>query len=180
MQRAGGDEEGHTPQRLEMSAFEDLVVLYDRKLYNLVLRLVKHPDDAADLTQETFVRAFKSWDKFEGRSSPYTWLCQIAINLYRNRARDRASWSLEPMETDDLVSPIPTPEAALHNAVFSDTIRRAIDSLPGEYRIVSVLRDLQGLTYQEIAEAADLSVDVVKTRLARARSLLRKKLQNFL
>ncbi len=183
MQLADEDDEKSTDSFRErsgeapaISQFEDLVARYDRRIYNLALRLARNPDDAWDVTQETFVRAFKNWDRFEGRSSAYTWLCQIAINLCRNRARDREHWSDEPVDDEALESPGPTPEAALQKAHLSEKIRRAIDSLPGDYRVVSVLRDLQGLTYQEIAEAAGISVDMVKTRLARARAMLRRKL----
>nr|MCC6484007.1 sigma-70 family RNA polymerase sigma factor [Armatimonadota bacterium] len=181
MQQVEDDGEKTVDKRTDLSrgsteSFEELVAQYDRKVYNLALRLVRNPDDAWDVTQETFVRAFRSWDGFEGRSAPYTWLCQIAINLCRNRARDREHWSDEPVEVETLESSEPTPEAALQSAQLSERIRRAIDSLPGDYRVVSVLRDLQGLTYQEIAEAAGISVELVKTRLARARAILRRKL----
>ncbi len=161
-------------------SFEDIVAQYDKRIYNLVLRLVRDVDDAADITQETFLRAFKAWDRFEARSKPYTWLCQIAINLSRNRARDRARWNEEPVEEHAIMSPEPSPEQVLQKAELAELVRRAIDELPGNYRIVAVLRDLQGLTYQEIAEASGLSLEVIKTRLARARGMMRKKLEGYI
>lgn len=173
------------PERNSLSgglqaSFEDLVASFDRRIYNLVLRLVGNEDDAADITQETFVRAFAAWEGFEGRSAPYTWLCQIAINLCKNRARDGARWDDEPVSEDNLESVLPSPAEEIERLELRDRVRRAIDSLPPAYRIVTVLRDLQGLTYQEISEASGLSVDVIKTRLARARAMLRRKLHAYL
>lgn len=169
-----------TPKGDARGSFEEIVALHDRKVYNLILRLVRNEDDAADLTQETFVRAYRAWSSFEGRSSPYTWLCQIAINLCRNRARDSARWDDEPVGDDSFASSLPTPEEAIHRKDLRERVRGAIDDLPPAYRVAVVLRDLQGLSYQEIAEATGLSVDVVKTRLARARGMLRRKLQGYL
>lgn len=163
----------------EVRDFEDLVVQYDRKLYNLVVRLVGNRDDAADLTQEAFYRAFRAWDTFEDRAHPYTWLSRIAVNLCRNRVRDRARRPEEPLEPDEHPDETAVPERAAQKAEMSARVRAAIDSLPLDYRIVAVLRDLQGLTYQEVADATGLSTDVVRTRLARARGMLRVKLEGY-
>jgi RNA polymerase sigma-70 factor (ECF subfamily) len=162
----------------EVRDFEDLVALYDRRLYNLILRLVGDRDDAADLTQEAFYRAYRSWDSLKDRSRAYPWLCRIALNLCRNRARDAARRPEEPLETDAAPG-----DGGVHGAVeraeLARRIREAMDALPPEYRVVAVLRDMQGLSYQEIAEATGLGVDVVRTRLARARGMLRRRLEGF-
>ncbi len=163
----------------EVRDFEDLVALYDRKLYNLILRLVGDREDAADLTQEAFYRAFRAWDSLADRSKAYPWLCRIAVNLCRNRARDAARRPEEPLE-DEPLSPEGEPQGRLEKAELARRIRSAIDGLPLDYRTVAVLRDVQGLSYQEIAEATGLSLDVVKTRLARARGMLRRRLEGCL
>lgn len=162
------------------SAFEEFVASSDRRLYNLVLRMVCDRDDAADITQEAFVRAYRAWDSFEGRSSRYTWICQIAINLCRNRARDLTRWDEEPPD-DDLAAPHEQgPQAQLDKGELQAVVRKAMDALPESYRLIAVLRDLQGLTYKEISEVTGVGVDVVKTRLARARGMLRRKLEPYL
>ncbi len=163
----------------EVRDFEDLVALYDRKLYNLVLRLVGDREDAADLTQEAFYRAFRAWDSLKDRSRAYPWLCRIALNLCRNRARDAQRRPEEPLDTEP-VSDDAEPHGALEKAETAHRIRLAIDGLPPDYRVVVVLRDVQGLSYQEIADATGLGLDVVRTRLARARGMLRRRLEGCL
>lgn len=162
-----------------MRSFEDLVARYDRKLYNLVVRLTGNPEDAADITQEAFYKAFRAWDSLENHSSAYPWLCRIAVNLCRNRFRDQARRQEEPLGDSEIVSEGLSPERAVQKAELAERVREAISELPWGYRIVATLRDLQGLSYQEIAEVTDLGVDVVRTRLARARGMLREKLEGY-
>lgn len=171
------------------AAFDDLVDGYERRIFNLIYRLIGDYDEAADLTQDTFVAAYRSFESFRSDSSPYTWLYRIAVNVCKNRFRERErhpdidSLPLEDCEVvigeGTAIHP-PTPERALERQEMRRLVEEAIQSLPDDYRIVAVLRDLQGLSYQEIAEAADLSVDVVKTRIARARGMLRRKLEHHL
>lgn len=168
--------------------FDGLVDAYEKPIYNLILRLLGDPDEAADLTQETFVAAYKSWSGFRGESTAYTWLYRIAVNTCKNKFKERdrrrgyegpsldedpsaeERWSGEAEAHDQ------SPEVLVQRKELKLLIEQAIRQLPPDYRIVAVLRDLQGLSYSEIAAAADLSIDVVRTRLARARSMLRKKL----
>ena len=165
--------------------FDGLVDSYQKPIYNLIYRLLDDRDEAADITQETFVAAYRSWESFRGESTEYTWLYRIAVNLCKNRFRQRdrrrqyegpslddASWS------DD--RPSETPGGIVERKELKDMIEQAISRLPDDYRIVAVLRDLHGLSYADIAAATDLSVDVVKTRLARARGMLRKKLGTYI
>ena len=173
--------------------FDGLVDKYEKPIYNLAYRLLGDADEAADLTQETFVAAYKSFAEFRGESAVYTWLYRIAVNRCKNafKEKDRRG-RYEAPSLDDTLDYGPatdradfpvrsdTPEEQLQRKELKERIEKAIRALPLDYRIVAVLRDLQGLSYQEIAEAADLSVDVVRTRLARARGMLRQKLEAYL
>ena len=173
--------------------FDGLVDKYEKPIYNLAYRLLGDAEEAADLTQETFVAAYRSFAHFRGEADVYTWLYRIAVNRCKNKFKeiDRRSKYEAPSldETFDYSlgpdGPITqahsdTPEEQLQRKELKARIEKAICALPLDYRIVAVLRDLQGLSYQEIAEAADLSVDVVRTRLARARGMLRQKLEAYL
>ncbi|MGI6296027.1 MAG: sigma-70 family RNA polymerase sigma factor [Armatimonadota bacterium] len=176
--------------------FDGLVDLYEKPIYNLVLRVFGDAEEAADLTQETFVAAYKAWGSFRGDSTAYTWLYRIAVNLCKNKFRERdrrrqyETVSLDETSDTGFESSDPfgervadqsdTPDEVLQRKELRALIEQAIRQLPPDYRIVAVLRDLQGLSYSDIAEAADLSVDVVKTRLARARGMLRRRLGPYL
>ena len=173
--------------------FDGLVDRYEKPIYNLVYRLLGDAEEAADLTQETFVAAYRSFSQFRGGSTVYTWLYRIAINRCKNRFKERDRNSLyegpsldAPMGPEgsewgaNAASSSDRPEMELQRKELRHQIERAIRQLPPDYRIVAVLRDLQGLSYQEVAQAAGLSVDVVRTRLARARSALRQKLEAYL
>ncbi len=173
--------------------FDGLVDKYEKPIYNLAYRLLGDADDAADLTQETFVAAYKSFADFRGEAGVYTWLYRIAVNRCKNKFKemDRRSEYEAPSfdegfdyrsgpDDPSIHSHSDTPEEQLQRKELKERIEKAIRALPLDYRIVAVLRDLQGLSYQEIAEAADLSVDVVRTRLARARGMLRQKLEAYL
>ena len=170
--------------------FDDLVDRYEKPIYNLILRLIGDREEAADLTQDTFVAAYKAVSTFRGESSVHTWLHRIAVNKCKNRIKefDRRR-GLEGGSLDaeyEAVLPAreprgpATPQVALERKELRERIERAISQLPSDYRIVAVLRDLQGLSYEQVAQAADLSVDVVRTRLARAREMLRRKLAPYL
>ncbi len=150
-------------------------------------------DDAADLTQDTFVAAYRSFDGFRAEATPYTWLYRIAINVCKNRFRQLGRRKdMEPVSLDEgrlsdnqmnkvgfSVSSA-SPERLLEREEMRQMVESAISSLPEDYKIVIVLRDLHGFSYREVAEAAELSVDVVKTRLARAREAIRRKLSHYL
>lgn len=175
--------------------FDDLVDKYERRIFNLIYRLIGDYDEAADLTQDAFIAAYRAFDSFKSNANPYTWLYRIAINVCKNRFRERDRHKeLDgiPLDGDgsvpddvqlsdrSLSNPLPTPESALECQELRRLVEDAIRSLPEDYRMVVVLRDLHGLSYREISEAADLGLDVVKTRLARARGMLRKKLECYL
>lgn len=173
-------------------SFDALVAAYDKRIFNIAYRFLGDYDEAADVTQETFISAYKNYHRFRGESSVYTWLCQIALNNCRNRVRRRgrraetAAESLdqprshsddgEALEVPDLTH---APHTVLESKEMSERLVAAVDSLPPDYREVVVLREMQGLSYNEIAEATGLSLDNVKTRLSRARLMLRRKLEPY-
>jgi len=177
-----------------VSSFDDLLDHYEKAVYNLVLRLLGDREEAADLTQETFVAAYRSFHAFRGESHVFTWLCQIAVNRCKNKFRERdrrRRFELLPrdMKQDDSQSVIDermlgvdetTPLVELERKELQQKITGAIDGLPEDYRVVVVLRDLQGLSYQEISEVVGASLEAVKSRLHRGRAILRQKLQPYL
>ncbi|MEN6356191.1 MAG: sigma-70 family RNA polymerase sigma factor [Armatimonadota bacterium] len=168
--------------------FGELLDAYEKPIYNLIFRLIGDRDEAADLTQETFVSAYKSYSKFKAESSEYTWLYRIAVNKCKNKFKERATQRVSFSLDDELArdesfggsDTTYSPEAAFERKELKERIIQAMSQLPPDYRIVAVLRDLHGLSYQEIANVADLSVDVVRTRITRARGMLRKKLMEYL
>lgn len=173
--------------------FDEVVEQYEKPIYSLIRRLVSDPDDAADLTQETFVAAYRAYGSFRGESSVYTWLCHIAVNKCRNRYREKArrqdhegvsldEFTDEPQNASLLHpdSAPATPHVALSRTELREQIERAIGSLNPDYRAPLVLRDVHGLSYQEIADVTELHIDVVRTRIARARGMLREKLGPYL
>ena len=172
---------------------DELLDRYEKPVFNLIYRLVGDIEEAADLTQDTFVAAYRSIGEFRGESSVYTWLYRIAVNKCRNRFRQRdrrracegvsldqvldAEKVLRPVENSHLSL---APETSVMRNELRDRIERAISQLPPDYRVVAVLRDLHGLSYEQVSQATGLSVDVVRTRLARARGMLRRKLEAYL
>lgn len=175
-------------------SFEEIVAKYERKIFNLILRQLSDREEAEDLTQETFVNAYRSFTSFRGDCKTYTWLCQIALNQCKNRFRQRDR--RRTVEGPSLDASVPTPEDAkgsleipdwdqspqevlIRNETFRYVLR-AIEALPHEYRTVIVLCDLQQLSYQQIAQITGLSLEAVKTRIHRGRLMLRRKLDPFL
>ncbi|MCX8052991.1 MAG: sigma-70 family RNA polymerase sigma factor [Armatimonadetes bacterium] len=169
--------------------FDAIIDKYEKPIYNLIYRLVGDRDEAADLTQETFVAAYRTISEFRGDASIYTWLYRIAINKCKNafkareKRRDYISLEMKVDIDEDhctASSDLNEPAAVIERKELREQIELAISQLPFDYRIVAVLRDLHGLSYDEIARAAGLSVDVVRTRLARARAMLRRRLEAYL
>ncbi|HEX6989287.1 MAG TPA: sigma-70 family RNA polymerase sigma factor [Bacillota bacterium] len=171
----------------DVSAFEPLVRRYERRVYSLALRYSGDRDDAYDLTQETFVRAFRALRSFRGDASFSTWLHRIAVNvcldeLRRRRSRPNARLD-EPLATEDgeavrqLADDDPGPQQRLEQKELGETIRQEIAALPAEYATVVILRDLQDLSYEEIAQVLDISLGTVKSRLHRGRAALRARFE---
>lgn len=161
------------------TAFEEIYHRFDAMVYNVALRLAGDPEEAADLTQEIFLRIFRHLEKFRGRSSLKTWVYRVAINHCRSRlGRKRPPASSLDEET---ARPLPDPGRGPEEwAVADDEARRvaeALGRLPAVYKEAVVLRDLEGLTYQEIAEVLGIRIGTVRSRIARGRERLRELLE---
>jgi RNA polymerase sigma-70 factor (ECF subfamily) len=178
-----GAREGNT------NAFNDLVRRYERKIYRLALNITQNAEDAEDVLQETFVKAYEHLGDFQGNSKFYTWLVRIAVNealmKLRKRKSDRTVPLDEPVDTGEetVVREIAVwdqdPETKYSQEELSRILREAIDSLRPAFRTVFVLRDIEELSTEETAQALNISVPAVKSRLLRARLQLREKLTRF-
>lgn len=182
----------HDEQEQRRRRFAEIVDAYYARVYNLFCHIVSDTQLAADLTQDTFVKAYEAFGRFRGESSIYTWLYRIAINEYRSylrrlrREQEFIGRSIdEPIEGEgeDMFSQIPDPSPSalqlLEKEELAQRVHQAVHSLPPRYRAFAVLRDLEGMSYEQIAEITGLPLDTVKTRIARARALLRRKLEPY-
>ena len=168
-------------------AFGMLVDRYQDRLYPTVLRLIGRPDDALDLLQETFLRAFERLESFQGDSSFYTWVYRIAVNLALSDRRRRKRKGCRLLE-GERVGPIDPPDdpeqtdpsLPLERSERDDRIQAALDELAPDHRAVVVLKDLDGLRYEEIAETLGVPIGTVRSRLHRARCELRERLKDLL
>lgn len=164
----------------DREAYGILVRRYEDRLYPTLLRLVGSPDDALDLRQDAFVRAYEKLDQFQGESSFYTWLYRISVNLALSKRRkhelrcvpfpdpDRLELEGEAAKSD--------PTIGAERAEACDVIQAALNELDEDYRAVVVLKDLDGLRYEEIAEMLEIPIGTVRSRLHRARSELKARI----
>lgn len=177
-------------QNGDKKAFELLVVKYQRKIFRLLSRLIRDPAEVEDVAQEAFIKAYRAIPGFRGESAFYTWLYRIAVNTAKNHlaaAKRRPSggptFENEDGETFDEtsnLSDINTPEAALATREIADTVNAAIDALPEELRTAILLREIEGLTYEEIAQTMDCPIGTVRSRIFRAREAIATKLRPLL
>ena len=174
----------------DLSAFEELVNRYERKIFRLTMNITRNHEDAEDSMQDAFMKAYSHLADFQEGSRFYTWLVRIAANeaLMRLRKRRPNQFSLdEPIEGEDgddfLPQQIedwgPSPEQRYAQSEMRDILRGVIDDLSPDFRIVFVLRDVEGLSTEETAEAVGISEAAVKSRLLRARLKLRQKLDRY-
>ena len=166
-------------------AFETLVRTHEKKIYNLCLRLCENGDDAADAAQEAFVSAWRALPFFREESNFATWLYRLATNasidLLRREKRHRAPLSLDDEEQSvDVADETASPDTLYEKKELREAVLRAMEGLSDEQRRILVLRELQQLSYQEIAEVLELDLGTVKTRIHRARKNLRDALVSFL
>ena len=174
-------------QRGDKAAFDALVLKYQYKLVKLVSRYTRNPAEAEDVAQEAFIKAYRALPQFRGDSAFYTWLYRIAINTAKNAvvSRDRS-----PIEYDlDLQNPgesyevqsrmkdSETPEGLVLTEEIRTTVNSAIDELPEDLRTAIMLRELEGLSYEEIAAAMDCPVGTVRSRIFRAREAIDRRLR---
>ena len=175
----------------DLRAFEQLFDHYQRGIYNTVLQMVRSEADAADLTQDVFVRAWKSLPRLEAPEAFGSWLYRIAMNLGRNWIRDNTRVRQESLdqpfggaeEEDSGARDIPDlrgdPAAATQTHAVQETVQHAIEGLSEDHRLVVTLHHLEGVPVEEIAKIMNCSVGTVKSRLSRARDHLRRKLAGF-
>src|SRR5262250_2164823 len=171
------------------SAFEELVRRYDRNVFRIAQHITQNREDAEDVVQDAFLKAYSNLEQFQGQSQFYTWLVRIAVNealmkLRRRRPERMVSLDEEvKTEEDSLPREVadwsPNPEQLYNQSELRDILSRTIQGLPPTFRTVFVLRDVEGLSTEETAEALDLSVPAVKSRLLRARLQLRERLNRY-
>jgi len=177
-------------QRGDKKAFELLVIKYQRKLMRLVSRLVRDQAEAEDVVQEAFIKAYRALPQFRGESAFYTWLYRIGINTAKNylvtqgrRAPTSTEANSEEAETfddADQLRDINTPESMLATKQIAATVNAAMESLPEELRVAISLREIEGLSYDEIAEAMGCPIGTVRSRIFRAREAIAEKLRPLL
>ncbi len=168
-------------------AFEELVELYEKKVYNLAYRMLGNMEDARDITQDAFIKVYSSLSNFRGDSSFSTWLFKIVSNMCLDELRRRGRRSFvsldEPLQQEDGEMPRQMPdlkmdlEKEVEDRYIQAMVHRAILSLTADHRMVIALRDLQGFSYEEIAEMMDCSLGTVKSRINRARLALRRQME---
>ena len=173
----------------DVSAFEDQVRRYDRNVFRIAQHITQNREDAEDVVQDAFLKAYENLGQFQGQSKFYTWLVRIAVNealmKLRRRRPERMVSLDEEVKTEDDSLPrevadwSPNPEQQYTQGELRDILTRTIQGLPPGFRTVFVLRDVEGLSTEETAEALDLSIPAVKSRLLRARLQLRERLSRY-
>jgi RNA polymerase sigma-70 factor (ECF subfamily) len=171
-------------------AFELLVVKYQRKLARLLSRFIRDQAEVEDVAQEAFIKAYRALPTFRGDSAFYTWLYRIGINTAKNflvsqgrRAPTSTGFDAEEAETfddADALRDLNTPESALLTKEIGQTVNDAVGSLPEELRTALTLRELEGLSYEEIAQVMNCPIGTVRSRIFRARETVAEKLRPLL
>jgi RNA polymerase sigma-70 factor (ECF subfamily) len=173
----------------DITAFEQLIKKYDRNVFRIAQHITQNREDAEDVVQDAFLKAYQNLQQFQGNSKFYTWLVRIAVNEALMKLRKRKTSKTvsmdEEVETEDGSVPrevadwSPNPEQLFRQAELSDILAKTIQGLPTGFRTVFVLRDVEGLSTEETAETLGLSVPAVKSRLLRARLQLRERLSRY-
>ncbi|MCL4760180.1 MAG: RNA polymerase sigma factor RpoE [Burkholderiales bacterium] len=177
-------------QRGDKRAFELLVAKYQRKLGRLLSRMVRDPAEVEDVTQEAFIKAYRALPSFRGDSAFYTWLYRIAINTAKNylvalgrRAPTTTEFDnedAENFEEADALRDASTPEDEMHGKQIAETVNRAMDALPEDLRTAITLREIEGLSYEEIASLMNCPIGTVRSRIFRAREAIAAELRPLL
>lgn len=181
--------ESSSSQPQKRKQFEAEAVPHMDALFRTGLRMTKNSGDAEDLVQETMVKAYRFWGKFETGSNCRAWLFKIMTNIfineYRSKSRTPISVNMDDIDDNFLFGQLAdinlgkNPEEHLFAKIFDDDVKKAIEELPDDFRLVVVLSFLEGFSYQEIADIVDLQLGTVKSRLHRGRKLLQKKLYDY-
>ena len=167
----------------DMLAFEELILKHEKIVYNLALRMMNHSEDAQDIAQEVFLKAYRSLANFDERAAFSTWLYRITHNTCIDEMRKRKgkqTYSLEEeLESEDgsmqrqVADAGDTPEESLLRAEQKSEILQALDTLSAEHKAAVILRDIRGMSYEEIAEIIELPMGTVKSRISRARNQMK-------
>ncbi len=177
-------------QRGDKGAFDLLVSKYQRKIFRLLSRLIRDHGEIEDVAQEAFIKAYRALPNFRGDSAFYTWLYRIAINTAKNhlvsqgrRAPTTTEVDIEEAETfddGDHLRDLNTPESMLVTKQVGEAVNRAIDELPEDLRTAIVLREIEGLSYEEIADSMSCPIGTVRSRIFRAREAIAQELKPVL
>ncbi|MDK9725159.1 MAG: RNA polymerase sigma factor RpoE [Sterolibacteriaceae bacterium MAG5] len=174
----------------DQEAYGLLVSKYQRKLMRLISRLVRDPAEVEDVAQETFIKAYRALPNFRGDSAFYTWLYRIGINTAKNwlvangrrapTSTEVDSEEAESYEEGDLLRDVDTPERLMMSRQIADTVNAAVDKLPEDLRTAITLREIEGLSYEEIAQMMGCPIGTVRSRIFRAREAIAEKLRPLL
>src|SRR5260370_11691895 len=170
----------------DVQAFEKLVKQYDRQVFRIAQHITQNREDAEDVVQDAFLKAYEKLDQFQGNSKFYTWLVRIAVNETLMRLRKRRTGKMVSIDEDvvtddgsvprDLADWAPDPEQNYTQSDLHKILEKTLKGLPPGFRVVFALRDVEGLSTEETAETLGLSIPAVKSRLLRARLQLRERL----
>lgn len=177
-------------QKGDKRAFDLLVLKYQRKIMRLLARMLNNQAEIEDIAQETFIKAYRALPQFRGESAFYTWLYRIAINTARNWLSSNQRKMLVPdtfetkegetfSQSDNLID-IDTPESRMVSSEIAQTVNRAIEELPEDLRTAIVLREIEGLSYEEIAQTMECPIGTVRSRIFRAREAIAARLKPVL
>ncbi len=177
-------------QRGDKHAFELLVAKYQRRLGRLISRFVRNPSEVEDVTQEAFIKAYRALPAFRGDSAFYTWLYRIGINTAKNHlvAQGRRAPTSTPFDTEDaedfedaaLLHEVSTPENELMSKQVVEVVNSSLQELPDDLRTALTLREIEGLSYEEIAAVMDCPIGTVRSRIFRAREAIAANLRPLL
>jgi len=180
-------------RRGNSDAMQRLILKYQNRIYNVILKICANADDAAELTQDTFVKVIENIDRFEGKSGFYTWTFRIAVNLTLTYCKRNVKLGLTSLDADngdeqcqharhrlkELLTDgsLPDPTTVAANKELCEIVIKSLMKLDDQYRAVLVLRDIEGMNYAQIAEVLNIELGTVKSRLCRARRNLREILE---
>ncbi len=183
----------------DSAAMERLILKYQNRIYNVILKICADPDDAAELTQETFVKVIENIDNFQGRSGFYTWAFRIAVNLTLNYCQRNARFGFSSLDAEQVLpagnkqgqpgrvlkeflsdDSSPDPVAMAENRELCEIAVESLKKLDDAQRAVVVLRDIEGMSYAQIANVLDIELGTVRSRLSRGRKKLRQILEAIL
>ena len=176
-------------QKGDKRAFELLVSKYQRKLGRLLSRMVRDAAEVEDITQETFIKAYRALPGFRGESAFYTWLYRIGVNTAKNylvgRKRQATSSDVlaedaENYEEGDMLRDVATPDAELQTKQIAQAVNSAVEALPDELRVAITLREIEGMSYEEIAQMMDCPIGTVRSRIFRAREAIAERIRPML